>query len=40
MLSQLDLLQTEGLTALASITDETGLETFRVSYLGKKGSVT
>lgn len=40
MLSQLDLLQTEGLTALASITDETELETFRVSYLGKKGSVT
>ncbi len=40
MLSQLDLLQTEGLAALASITDETELETFRVSYLGKKGSVT
>lgn len=40
MLAQLDLLQTEGLATLASITDEPGLEAFRVSYLGKKGSVT
>lgn len=40
MLSQLDLLQTEGLAALASITDESELEAFRVAYLGKKGSVT
>lgn len=40
MLSQLDLLQTEGLAALASITDESELEAFRVAYFGKKGSVT
>ncbi len=40
MLTQLDLLQTEGLAALSSIIDEAGLESFRVAYLGKKGSVT
>jgi len=40
MLDQLSALQSEGLAALAAIQDENALEQFRVSYLGKKGSLT
>lgn len=40
MLAQLDALQTEGIAALSTISDEAALETFRVAYLGKKGSLT
>ncbi len=40
MLAELDALQTEGLAALASISDETALESYRVAYLGKKSSLT
>lgn len=40
MLNQLDQIQSEGLTALASINDEASLENFRVSYLGKKSRLT
>jgi phenylalanyl-tRNA synthetase alpha chain len=40
MLDQLSALQTEALAALAEIHDENALESFRVGYLGKKGSLT
>ena len=40
MLTQLDQLKSEALTALESLTDEASLENFRVAYLGKKGSLT
>jgi len=40
MLTALDTIQTEGLAALAAISDEPSLETFRVNYLGKKGHLT
>lgn len=40
MLSELDSLLNEGLTALNSIEDEAALEAFRVGYLGKKGRLT
>ena len=40
MLADLDIIQTEGLATLATISDETSLENFRVAYLGKKGKLT
>ena len=40
MLSQLDQIQSEGLTELSNLSDETALESFRVGYLGKKGRLT
>ncbi|MCP5560765.1 MAG: phenylalanine--tRNA ligase subunit alpha [Verrucomicrobiaceae bacterium] len=40
MLTQLDQLRTQALAELETLTDETALETFRVAYLGKKGSLT
>ena len=40
MLSQLDSLKTEALTALDTLSDEAALEAFRVDYLGKKGKLT
>src|SRR4051812_35866030 len=40
MLAELDLIQSEGLAALAVIQDETALEAYRVSYLGKKSRLT
>ncbi|MDB6074972.1 MAG: phes: phenylalanine--trna ligase alpha subunit [Verrucomicrobiaceae bacterium] len=40
MLAQLDTLRAEALIALGAATDETAIETVRVNYLGKKGSVT
>lgn len=40
MLTELEQIQTEGLQELAGITDETGLENFRVACLGKKGRLT
>lgn len=40
MLAELDLIQSEGLAALAVINDETALEAFRVNYLGKKSRLT
>ncbi len=40
MLTELEQIQIGGLTELAGITDETGLENFRVAYLGKKGRLT
>jgi len=40
MLDALDSIQTDGLAALATISDEPSLESFRVSYLGKKGHLT
>ncbi len=40
MLAELEQIQTGGLQKLSGITDETGLENFRVAYLGKKGRLT
>ncbi|WP_256199743.1 hypothetical protein [Verrucomicrobium spinosum] len=40
MLSELDTIQLEGLTLLASVGDETALEALRVNFLGKKGRLT
>ena len=40
MLSQLDSLKTEALTALDTLSDEAAMEAFRVDYLGKKGKLT
>ena len=40
MLAELDQIQTGGIEELAAISDEAGLEIFRVGYLGKKGRLT
>lgn len=40
MLTQLDQIQSEGLAELARLQDETGLENFRVAFLGRKGRLT
>ncbi len=40
MITELELILTRGLDELAGISDETGLESFRVGYLGKKGRLT
>src|SRR6187551_3060052 len=40
MLAELDLIQNEGLAALAGIQDEGALEAYRVNYLGKKSRLT
>lgn len=40
MLAELDLIQNEGLAALAGINDEAALEAYRVNYLGKKSRLT
>jgi len=40
MLTELEQIQAAGLTELAGISDEAGLENFRVGYLGKKGRLT
>lgn len=40
MLSELDSLKSEALTALETLTDEAALEAFRIDYLGKKGRLT
>lgn len=40
MLTELEQIQTAGLNELAGISDEAGLENFRVGYLGKKGRLT
>lgn len=40
MLQELDTIQLEGLTLLASASDETALEALRVNLLGKKGRLT
>jgi len=40
MLTQLDTLKTEALTALATLTNEATLEAYRIDYLGKKGKLT
>ncbi|GEP41318.1 phenylalanine--tRNA ligase subunit alpha [Brevifollis gellanilyticus] len=40
MLTELDSLKTEALSALDTLTDEAALEAFRIDYLGKKGKLT
>lgn len=40
MLAQLDQLKSEALATLAAVSEEAALESFRVAYLGKKGSLT
>ncbi|HSJ01074.1 MAG TPA: phenylalanine--tRNA ligase subunit alpha [Verrucomicrobium sp.] len=40
MLTELDTIQLEGSTLLASVSDETALEALRVNLLGKKGRLT
>src|SRR5436190_1953240 len=40
MLTELEKIQAEGLAALSTIHDEDALESFRVTYLGKKGRLT
>ena len=40
MLTQLDTLKTEALTALATLTNEATLEAYRIDYLGKRGKLT
>ena len=37
MLAELDQLESEALAALSSATDESTLETWRITYLGSKG---
>ena len=40
MLTELESIQSEGISLLATISDEDALETFRVAFLGKKGKLT
>ena len=40
MLTELEQIQTGGFRELAGISDETGLENFRVGFLGKRGRLT